>query len=404
MAAPPVRLAQRVQRVKPSFTLEMITRAAELKSQGVELIDFGVGEPDFNTHEHIREAAKQALDEGYTKYTAGAGMLELRQAICRKLKRENNLTFTPRQVLVSNGEKQSLSLACQALFQSGDQVLIFAPYWVSFPEFVSLADAQAVVVKTLPEKRFEPDFEDLENKITPRVRGVIMNSPSNPTGGVWSATAVKRLLDLAGQRGWVVISDECYERLVFEDSFTSAAALNGAGTELITCMSLSKTYAMTGWRIGYAVGNETIIKAMNKIQGQTSSCANSIGQRASIAALNGNQSVVEEMRQRFQRRRDLMVGLLNEIPGLSCPLPGGAFYAFPDITAYLGKRAAAAVSAKPIDDSFELCDYLLETARVVTIPGDGFGAPGHIRLSYTTDRASISTGLKRLAKALENLE
>ncbi len=403
MTSHPVKFANRVARVKPSFTLEMASRAAEMRSQGIDVINFSVGEPDFNTPEHIIAAGKSAMDEGYTKYTAGAGMIELRQAICDKLKRENGVDYTPVEILVSNGEKQSLYNACQVLFDKGDEVVVFAPYWVSFPEFVRLADAEPIIVGTLPHKQFEADFDDLEKKVTENVKGVIVNSPSNPTGGVWSSEALIRLLNLAAKRNWTVISDECYERLVFDGEFISAEKLNrdyNIGARVVTCMSLSKTYAMTGWRIGYAAGDEAIIKAMSKIQGQTTSCANSIGQRAAIVALSGDQQPVEEMRIKFRKRRDLMVSLLNEIPNVTCVMPGGAFYAFPDLSHYIGKKA----NGKIIQDSFDLSEYILNLESVVTVPGDGFGAPGHIRFSCATDRDTIRRGISKVANALKQLD
>ena len=254
--------ADRVQRVKPSFTLEMTSRAAELRAQGVDVIDFSAGQPDFNTPENIRNAAKLAMDNGETKYTAGAGTIELREAVCTKLKRENQLSVTPDQVLISNGEKQSLYLACQALFQKGDEVLMFKPYWVSFPEFVTLSDATPVFVNTDSNRNFEPVLEDLKSKITDCVKGIIINSPSNPTGSVWPDEAIINILGIAKEKGWVVISDECYERLVFEGEFTSLQKLSDdhhIGANIITCMSLSKTYSMTGWRIGYSFGEKSII-------------------------------------------------------------------------------------------------------------------------------------------------
>jgi aspartate aminotransferase len=339
--------AERVQRVKPSFTLEMTSRAAELRAQGVDVINFSAGQPDFNTPENIREAAKTAMDNGETKYTAGSGTIELRQAVCAKLKRENQLEVSPERVLISNGEKQSLYLACQTLFQSGDEVLIFKPYWVSFPEFVTLSDATPVLIDTDSKNNFEPDFEDLKSKITDKVKGIIINSPSNPTGSVWRDEIIINLLGLAKENSWTVISDECYERLVFEGEFTSAQKLSDdhhIGANIITCMSMSKTYAMTGWRIGYAFGEKSIIKAMGKIQGQATSCANSIGQAASVEALIGDQSTIEMMIEKFRERRDLMVSLLNELPGVTCDTPGGAFYAFPDFSAYIGKSFRGAES------------------------------------------------------------
>ena len=396
------KLADRVHKVQPSFTLQMATVAAEMRAEGVNVINFSVGEPDFNTPPHIIRAGQKAMDEGYTKYTAGPGMIEFRKAICEKLKRENDITYTPADILVSNGEKQSLYNVCQALFEAGDAVIVFRPYWVSFPEFVRLADAEPVLVDTVPEHNFEPDFNDLQVKKSPDVKGVIVNSPSNPTGGVWGEDALLRLLKIAKENSWVVISDECYERLVYEGEFYSTEKLNRdhqIGANVVTCLSLSKTYAMTGWRIGYAAGPRDIIKSMSKIQGQSTSCANSIGQKAGIEALMGDQRCVEEMKAAFNKRRDLIVRLLNELPGVSCAMPGGAFYAFPDFSAYLDKQG----SGKLLKDTFDISNYILGCAKVVTVPGDGFGAPGHIRFSYATSTDIIERGIGRVKSALEQI-
>ena len=396
------KLADRVHKVQPSFTLQMATVAAEMRAEGVNVINFSVGEPDFNTPPHIIRAGQKAMDEGYTKYTAGPGMIEFRKAICEKLKRENDITYTPADILVSNGEKQSLYNVCQALFEAGDSVIVFRPYWVSFPEFVRLADAEPVLVDTVPEHNFEPDFNDLQVKKSPDVKGVIVNSPSNPTGGVWGEDALLRLLKIAKENSWVVISDECYERLVYEGEFYSTEKLNRdhqIGANVVTCLSLSKTYAMTGWRIGYAAGPRDIIKSMSKIQGQSTSCANSIGQKAGIEALMGDQRCVEEMKAAFNKRRDLIVRLLNELPRVSCAMPGGAFYAFPDFSAYLDKQG----SGKLLKDTFDISNYILGCAKVVTVPGDGFGAPGHIRFSYATSTDIIERGIERVRSALEQI-
>lgn len=396
------KLADRVHKVQPSFTLQMATVAAEMRAEGVNVINFSVGEPDFNTPLHIIRAGQKAMDEGYTKYTAGPGMIEFRKAICEKLKRENDITYTPADILVSNGEKQSLYNVCQALFEAGDSVIVFRPYWVSFPEFVRLADAEPVLVDTVPEHNFEPDFNDLQVKKSPDVKGVIVNSPSNPTGGIWGEDALLRLLKIAKENSWVVISDECYERLVYEGEFYSTEKLNRdhqIGANVVTCLSLSKTYAMTGWRIGYAAGPRDIIKSMSKIQGQSTSCANSIGQKAGIEALMGDQRCVEEMKAAFNKRRDLIVRLLNELPGVSCAMPGGAFYAFPDFSAYLDKQG----SGKLLKDTFDISNYILGCAKVVTVPGDGFGAPGHIRFSYATSTDIIERGIERVRSALEQI-
>jgi aspartate aminotransferase len=381
----------------------MATKAADMRSRGVDVINFSVGEPDFNTPKHIRDAAKEALDQGYTKYTAGPGMIELRQAICEKLKRENKISYDPSSILVSNGEKQSLYNACQAIFNPDDSVVVFSPYWVSFPEFVKMAEAKPVLVDTLPESNFEPNFDDLESKINSTIKGVIINSPSNPTGGVWSNEAIVRLLKIAKDNQWIVISDECYERLVYDGEFTSAEKLNqvhNIGASVLTCMSLSKTYAMTGWRIGYTAGPENIIKAMSKIQGQATSCANSIGQKASIEALLGDQSCVEEMKASFLQRRDLIVRLLNDLPGVRCAIPNGAFYVFPDFSSYLNRKG----NGKLLKDTFDISEYILDSVQVVTVPGDGFGSSEHIRFSYATNRKIIQEGMDRVKKALAMIE
>jgi len=395
-------LAKRISKVKPSFTLQMATRAAEMRDDGLDVINFSVGEPDFNTPIHIINAGKKAMDDGYTKYTAGQGMIELRKAICNKLDRENGIEYNPSEILVSNGEKQSLYNACQALFDNGDKVVTFSPYWVSFPEFVRLADAEPVIVKTLADENFEPDFEDLSEKTTDQVRGVIINSPSNPTGGVWRPEAIIKILEIAKSKNWIVISDECYERLVYDGEFFSAEKLNRdnkIGATIVTCISLSKTYAMTGWRIGYAAGPQDIINAMGKIQGQATSCANSIGQIASIEALTGDQSCVEEMRLKFKERRNYIVKLLNNLPNINCAKPGGAFYVFPDFSYYLGHKG----DDKILKDTFDISEYILKSAQVVTVPGDGFGGAGHIRFSYATNKDTIKSGIERVSNTLKKL-
>ena len=396
------KLANRVHKVQPSFTLQMATRAAEMRDEGIDVINFSVGEPDFNTPSHIIAAGKKAMDDGFTKYTAGPGMIEFRKAICEKLERENGITYEPADILVSNGERQSLYNVCQALFDEGDEVVVFRPYWVSFPEFVRLADAEPVLVETIAENNFEPDYNDLKNKLSPNIKGVILNSPSNPTGGIWREEAILRLLRIAKENNWVVISDECYERLVYDGEFVSTEKLNRQhqiAANVVTCLSLSKTYAMTGWRIGYAAGPRKIIKAMSKIQGQATSCANSIGQKAGIEALAGDQSCVEDMKAAFRERRDFIVKSMNDLPGVTCAVPGGAFYVFPDFSSYLGKVA----NGQKLKDTFDISEYILGCANVVTVPGDGFGAPGHIRFSYATSTDIIEKGIERVRSVLEKI-
>tara|TARA_B100001029_G_scaffold174227_1_gene174092 strand:+ start:396 stop:1592 length:1197 start_codon:yes stop_codon:yes gene_type:complete len=397
-----MKFADRVHKVKPSFTLEMTSRAAELKHAGHDVISFSAGQPDFNTPENIIDAAKVAMDDGYTKYTAGSGMIELRNAVCEKVKRENNINISPKEVLVSNGEKQSLYLACQALFQTGDEVIIFKPYWVSFPEFVTLSDATPILIDTDSSNNFEPDISDIIAAENKNVKGIIINSPSNPTGSVWSKKIILEILKLAKEKNWIVISDECYERLVFDGQHTVSKKLaidNNIDANIVTCMSMSKTYAMTGWRIGYAFGDVDIINAMSKIQGQATSCANSIGQVASIEALVGDQSAVDQMIIVFKKRRDYMIKLLNDLPEVNCLVPGGAFYAFPDFGYYIGKS----FNGKIIKDSFDLCEIFLNEAYVATIPGDGFGAPGYVRFSYAIDEKTIEEGIDRVKKIIQQI-
>jgi len=398
-----IQLSNRSEKIKPSFTLEMTSKAAELRSKGIDVINFSAGQPDFNTPKNIINAAKIAMDEGKTKYTSGSGTIELREAICKKIKRENQVNILPNQILVSNGEKQSLYLSCQALFQKEDQVIIFKPYWVSFPEFVALSDATPIFVKTDINKNFEPDFNDLLSKVNMNTKGIIINTPSNPTGGIWSENAIKKVLKIAKKNKITVISDECYERLVFDGEHSISEKINqeyNINANIITCMSMSKTYAMTGWRIGYAFGEKKLISAMSKIQGQSTSCANSISQAASVEALIGDQSEVEKMRNQFKKRRDLMVGLLNSLPLVSCKMPGGAFYAFPSFNKYIGKL----YKGEKIKDSFDLGDLFLSEASVVTVPGDGFGAPGFIRFSYAASEDKIIEGISRVKNILNKIK
>ena len=397
----PISLSRLVDKIKPSFTLQMTARAAALRAKGVDVINFGVGEPDFNTPSHIIKAGQKAIEDGYTKYTPGSGMLELKEAIQTKVKNVTGTLYDTNQIIVSNGGKQSLSVACQALFEEGDKVIIFSPYWVSFPEFVRLSGAEPLLVDTLPSEQFEPDFDDLNKKIDPSIKGVIINSPSNPTGGVWSDQAIIKMLEISKANNWIVISDETYEELVYDREFTAIDSLNSIGAEVLTIRSMSKTYAMTGWRIGYTIADKVIVKAMSKIQGQTTSCPNAIGQKASVAALLGNPQPVLDMKNKFQERRQVMFDALNALDGVTCDMPGGAFYMFPDFSSYLNKETK---EGKILRDTFDLSDYILDTASVVTVAGDGFGAKGYLRLSFATSGKIIKAGIKRIEESLKELK
>jgi len=397
----PISLSKLVDKIKPSFTLQMTARAAALREKGIDVINFGVGEPDFNTPPHIIEAGKNAIEDGYTKYTPGSGMLELKEAIQTKINNMTGILYETDQIIVSSGGKQSLSVACQALFQDGDKVIVFSPYWVSFPEFVRLSGAEPLLVETLPKQQFEPDFDDLDKKIDSSIKGVIINSPSNPTGGVWSDEAIVKILEISKANNWIVISDETYEELVYDRRFTAIDNLNEVGAELLTIRSMSKTYAMTGWRIGYATADPTIVKAMSKIQGQTTSCPNAIGQKASVAALLGDQGPILDMKKKFKERRQVMFDALNGLEGVHCDMPGGAFYMFPDFSSYLNRETK---DGKILRDTFDLSDYILDTANVVTVAGDGFGAKGYLRLSFATSSEIIKNGIKRIEKSLKELK
>jgi len=387
--------AKRIDRIQPSATLEMTAKASELRQKGIDVMNLSVGEPDFNTPNNIQKAAIKAMEDGFTKYTPGPGLLDLRKAICEKLYRDNKLNYSPNEIIVSCGGKHSLYNACQVLFEKGDEVIIFSPYWVSFPDFVSITGATPIFVNTNPTKQFEPIFSDLNDKINKNTKGIIINSPSNPTGGVWSNAAIEKVLDIAQRNDIWVFSDECYEQLTYENKFISPATLVDNNEKILTFQSCSKTYSMTGWRIGYTAGNKDLIKAMSKLQGQSTSCPNSIAQVAAIEALLGDQSMVYTMKDAFHKRRNLITKLLNKIEGLSCIKPGGAFYVFPDFEYYINNSK--------IKTSSELSMYLLEEEALVTVAGDCFGSPNNIRFSYALSENNIIESMKRLERALKKL-
>ena len=390
-------LTDRIGRITPSATLVMTAKAAELRAAGKPVINLSVGEPDFPTPENIRNAGKRAIDEGHTRYTPGGGTLELKKAVVKKLSRDNDLHYDTSQILISCGGKHSLYNACQALFQSGDEVIIFSPYWVSFPDFVSVTGAKPIFVNTDPARQFEPVMDDLKTKITSRTKGIIINSPSNPTGGVWSDEAVLKVLEIAETAGVWVFSDECYEQLTYDRTYISTAMLGENTEKVLTFQSCSKTYAMTGWRIGYTAGDEKVIKAMGKLQGQSTSCPSSIAQVAAIEALIGDQSEVAIMRNVFKKRRDYIVTRLNEMNGVHCDTPGGAFYVFPDFSSLMG-------SNKKIQSSNDLSMYLLEHKAVVTVAGKAFGSDGNVRFSYAASDEDLARAMDLVEETLKELE
>ena len=390
-------LTDRIGRITPSATLAMTAKAAELRAAGKPVINLSVGEPDFPTPENIRNAGKRAIDEGHTRYTPGGGTLELKKAVVKKLSRDNDLHYDTSQILISCGGKHSLYNACQTLFQSGDEVIIFSPYWVSFPDFVSVTGAKPIFVNTDPARQFEPVMDDLKAKITSRTKGIIINSPSNPTGGVWSDEAVLKVLEIAETAGVWVFSDECYEQLTYDRTYISTAMLGENTEKVLTFQSCSKTYAMTGWRIGYTAGDEKVIKAMGKLQGQSTSCPSSIAQVAAIEALIGDQSEVTIMRNVFKKRRDYIVTRLNEMNGVHCDTPGGAFYVFPDFSSYMGDD-------RNIQSSNDLSMYLLEQKAVVTVAGKAFGSDGNVRFSYAASDEDLARAMDLVEETLKELE
>ena len=390
-------LTDRIGRITPSATLVMTAKAAELRAAGKPVINLSVGEPDFPTPENIRNAGKRAIDEGHTRYTPEGGTLELKKAVVKKLSRDNDLHYDTSQILISCGGKHSLYNACQALFQSGDEVIIFSPYWVSFPDFVSVTGAKPIFVNTDPARQFEPVMDDLKAKITFRTKGIIINSPSNPTGGVWSDEAVLKVLEIALETDVWVFSDECYEQLTYDRTYISTAVLGENTKKELTFQSCSKTYAMTGWRIGYTAGDEKVIKAMGKLQGQSTSCPSSIAQVAAIEALIGDQSEVTIMRNVFKKRRDYIVNRLNEMNGVHCDTPGGAFYVFPDFSPYMGDD-------RNIQSSNDLSMYLLEQNSVVTVAGKAFGSDGNVRFSYAASDEDLARAMDLVEETLKELE
>lgn len=397
-----MRLAERTKAIKPSPTLAMNAKASALKASGVDVTNFGVGEPDFDTPENIKEAAIKALRDGFTKYTAVDGIPELKTAIIGKFKKDNGLHYEKDEILVSCGAKHSLYNIAEALFGPGDEVLIPAPYWVSYPDQVLLNDATPVIIETDEKNSFMVTPELLRDKITSRTKAFILNSPSNPTGLGYDKKSLEEIAKLAIEHDFYIISDEIYEKLVYDGfKHISIASL---GEEIkqrtIVVNGLSKSHAMTGWRIGFTAGPRDITKAMTNIQSQSTSNATSIVQKASVEALNGPQDFIQTMLAEFDKRRKYMVERLNAMKGVTCKTPVGAFYAFPNVSSCFGKK----FNGTPVNDSLELSTYLLEQGKVALVPGSAFGADKYIRLSYATSMENVKKGLDRIEEALGNLK
>ena len=394
-------ISQRIQALSPSATLAMSQKSNELKAQGVDVINMSVGEPDFHTPDHIKEAAKKAIDDNFTFYTPVAGYMSLRKAIAAKMKNENGVDFAPEQIVVSGGAKQSLCNVILSTINPGDEVVIPTPAWVSYVEMVKLAEGVTVTVPAGVDQNFKITPEQLEAAITPKTRMVLFCSPSNPTGSVYSRDELKAFVDVLEKYPQVLIlSDEIYEHINFTGSFTSIAEFESVRNRTIIVNGVSKAYAMTGWRIGFIAAPLWVAKATTKLQGQYTSNPSSIAQKAAEAAYTGPQECVEDMRKAFERRRDLVTSLLKEIPGLKINHPEGAFYIFPVVSAYFGKRYGERV----IKDANDVAMYLLEEAHVATVNGDAFCAPGYIRLSYATSDDNIREACRRIAEALAKLK
>lgn len=395
------KISNRLASLSPSATLAMSQKSGELKAQGVDVINLSVGEPDFNTPDHIKEAAKQAIDENYSRYSPVAGYPALRNAIVNKLQQENGLTYTVNQISCANGAKQSVCNTLLALVNPGDEVIIPAPFWVSYPEMVKLAEGTPVIVSAGIEQNFKITPAQLEAAISPKTRALILCSPSNPTGSVYSADELKGLAEVLQKHPDImVIADEIYEHINYIGKHHSIAAIPGMQERTVIVNGVSKAYAMTGWRIGFIAGPEWVVKAVNKLQGQYTSGPCSVSQKAAEAAYTGTQAPVEEMRKAFERRRDLIVGLAKEVPGFEVNRPEGAFYLFPKCSFYFGKSDGS----RTIQNADDLAMYLLEVGHVACVGGTSFGAPECIRMSYATSDENIVEAIKRIKEALAALK
>ena len=395
------KLSDRLQRLAPSATLAMSQKSAEMKAQGIDVINMSVGEPDFNTPEPIKQAAKLAIDENYSRYSPVPGYPDLRQAIARKLERENHLHYSPAEILVSNGAKQSVCNTVMALVNDGEEVIIPAPYWVSYPQMVLLAGGKPVIVEAGFEQNFKMTPAQLEAAITPKTRMIILCSPSNPTGSVYSKDELQALAEVILKHDDLyVLADEIYEHINYIGKHESIAQFPGMKERAIIVNGVSKAYAMTGWRIGYIAAPEWIVKGCNKLQGQYTSGPCSVSQKAAEFAYVGDQQCVEDMRQAFERRRNLIVKLAKDIPGLEVNVPEGAFYLFPKCSSFFGKSDGQTT----INNSTDFAMYLLEKGHVATVGGDAFGDPDCFRMSYATSDENITEAMRRMKLVLADLK
>lgn len=387
--------------ITASLTLEIDAKAKKMKAQGIDVIGFGAGEPDFNTPSYIIEAAKEALDNGYTRYTPSSGIIELRQGICERLFKHNGVSYEPNDIIVSNGGKHSLYNIFQAILNPGDEVIIPSPYWVSYPEMVKMADGIPIYVDTLEEENFCLNMENLKGAITHRTKAIIINSPNNPSGCVYNKAQLEDIATLALKHNFFIISDEIYDELLYDGTKHVSIASLGSEIKDITLLvnGMSKAYAMTGWRIGYTAANKEIIDVMANIQSHSTSNPNSIAQYASIAALKGPKDIIDDMVSQFDARRKFMVSKIGSMDGISCTTPLGAFYVMLNITELFGRT----YNDQRINGSLDFADALLESQKVAVVPGIAFGADGYVRLSYATSKENIDKGLNRIGAFIKEL-
>lgn len=398
-----MRLSARARAITPSPTMAIDSKSKQMLAEGIDVVNFSVGEPDFDTPAHIKAAGIEAINRGETKYTPASGTLALRKAICEKLQKENGLTYTPEQIVVSNGAKQSLYNAYQVLLDPGEEVILQAPYWVSYPEMIRLAGGVPVVVETDESTGFKMTADQIRAKLTPRTRVINLNSPSNPTGAVYTREELKAIAELAVEKDLMIVTDEMYEKLLYgQAEHVSIASL---GEEVkkrtVTVNGMSKAFAMTGWRVGYTASETIFAKAMGDIQSHSTSGPSSISQVAAVTALKADQAAVEAMRQEFDKRRLYMMERLNKIPGFAVTVaPEGAFYLFPNVSACFGKT----VRGRTITNADDLCQVILEEAKVAVVPGSGFGAGNYVRFSYATSMERITEGLNRIERLLSEMK
>ncbi len=396
-----MKLSARAERLQPSATLTITAKAKALKSQGVDVIGFGAGEPDFDSPLHVKEAAIRAINEGMTKYTGVGGIDELKDAIIHRLKEDHNLEYEKSEIITSVGAKHTLYNVIQVLFDSGDEVIVPAPYWVSYPEQIRLAEATPVILDTKESEGFKITPESLKNCINSNTKAIILNYPSNPTGATYNEEELRAIVDVAMEAGLIIISDEIYEKIIYGGIKHIPVAALGEDIKKSTILvnGVSKTYSMTGWRIGYAAGDKDVISAMSKLQGQSTSNPTSISQWAAIAAFTGDHKIIEDRTKEFEQRKNYIVEKLNEIPEITCFDPQGAFYVFPNVSVCYGKE----FNGKSLNNSLDFTEFILDEAKVAVVPGVAFGADDYVRISYATSMDDIVKGINRITEAIKKL-